>query len=81
MYTTLNVKVGSKITFKLPAAFGEPGADAEGLQELDGEIVDFPKIVRVKTADGKMYDIRADQIVSESKPAPQKFGSRFQPRM
>jgi hypothetical protein len=80
MFTTLNVKVGSKITFKLLVGVQENGT--EDYRELDGEIVDFPKTVRVKTKDGQMFVINADQIVAQdAKQPPARFGSRFQPRM
>lgn len=71
MFTTLNVKVGSKITFK-----------TDDGQEVDAEILEFPKVVRVKTADGTVQDIRADQIVkADTKQGSARFGSRFQPRL
>ena len=71
MITVLNVKVGSRLTFK----------DASGL-ERDAEVVEFPKIIRVKTDDGLVQDIRHDQVIAEEpgKPAG-RFQGRLQPRL
>jgi hypothetical protein len=69
MTVVLNVKVGQKITFRDPAS---------GV-ELDAEIVEFPKILRVKTADGSLRDITPEQVLTEE---PKKgVGSRFGNRL
>jgi hypothetical protein len=69
MTVVLNVKVGQKITFRDPAS---------GM-ELDAEIVEFPKILRVKTADGALRDITPEQVLTEE---PKKgVGSRFGNRL
>jgi hypothetical protein len=75
--TTLNVKVGAKVTFKLPVEVD----GVQTTQDVDGEIVDFPKIARVKTADGQIHTINMDQIVAEEAKAAPRFGSKFQPRL
>lgn len=54
MTTVLNVKLGSRVTVLLP----------DGTQ-ADGEIVEFPKIARVKTGDGTLYDLTLDRILAE----------------
>ena len=72
MGTVLNVKVGSRISFRT-----SDGTDREA------EVVEFPKVIRVKTADGVMHDIRPEDVITEE-PGAAPIGRvqrRIGPRM
>lgn len=70
MTVVLNVKVGQRITFR----------DAAGA-EIDAEVVELPKILRVKTDDGLEREIRAEAVVVGDKSAGGRFQSRLQSRL
>jgi len=67
MTVVLNLKVGSQLTFRA----------ADG-RELDAEVVEFPKIIRIKTADGVVQDISPEQVIREE---PGKSVGRFPGRL
>lgn len=67
MPTTLNVKVGSKITVRLTS-----GA------EVDVEVVELPKIIRVKDASGQVYDVRPEDVLVDERG---QSGGRFAGRL
>ncbi len=66
MSVVLNVKAGQRLTFR----------DATGAQ-VDAEVVEFPKIIRVKTADGILHDIRPEDVLAEE---PGKVAGRYRSR-
>jgi hypothetical protein len=73
MFTVLNLKVGSRVTFRDPASG----------QEVDAEVAEFPKIIRVKLADGTLRDLRPEDVVTTTpeKTGSSRFPSRFHARV
>jgi len=73
MFTVLDLKVGSKLKFR---------DSATGL-EMDAEVAEFPKIIRVKTEDGALHDIRSEDVteIKAAKVSGGRFQSRLQPRL
>lgn len=69
MNTMLNVKVGDWLTFRTAAG-----------EEFDAEVVEFPKIIRVKTADGALQDIRPEDVLTEQ-PKRNLSTGRFRGRL
>ncbi len=68
MPTVLDVKVGSKVRFR----------DYIAGAEVEAKVIELPKIIRVKTEDGTVYDIRPDQVIAEGPPKRAgRFGSKF----
>ena len=75
MVAVLNVKVGSRVTFR-DAASGV-------VLERDAEVIEFPKIIRVKTDDGVLHDIKPEDVLAEEpgKVSGGRFQNRFQSRL
>lgn len=75
MTTVLNVKVGSKVTFR--------DTSSGALLERDAEVIEFPKILRVKTDDGALHDIKPEDVLAEEpgKSSAGRLPNRFQSRL
>lgn len=73
MTVVLNVKIGQKITFR----------DSASGVELDAEIVEFPKVIRVKLADETTRDIKPEDVLTEEpkKSVGGRFGNRLHQRL
>jgi len=69
MGIVLNIKVGDRITFRTAAG-----------EEIVAEVVEFPKIIRVKTGDGTLQDIHPEDVLTEE-PKKNLSTGRFQSRL